>query len=338
MANPSDRKSFCDTGASDSLTGDIYALCCFRKLTRPITLSVVTNTAKQSFVTGVDSLIYPGYHSKHVIINGVFYSPDPARTLISPGAELLFVGMDILIGTKAEGPLLREVYNGNGWKWQLPMFSRLLACAIDNNEITSQPSSSIPQSENISTISLPLSPICNMTIEPIKRIKDKNVTNHDNLKDQLLQWHCVFGHIGLGQIQQPLGKLALDCLSLIKLEIHNCVHCLLAKSLQCSSASSTNRSVEPLELVVSDLMGPLEKATINRGCYTLNICDVSSTYGECHILENKSDATICLQGTILCWQRLSGKRLKILCTDNGGKLNNNVLEKWLCNKGMHCKV
>ncbi|MBW0474509.1 hypothetical protein O181_014224 [Austropuccinia psidii MF-1] len=275
MANP------CDTGASHSLTGDISALCHFRKLMRPIPLSVATNTAKQSFVTGVGSLIYPGYCGKHVIINGVFYSPDASSTLISPGAlanagaNLLFVGMDILIGTKAEGPLLRVVYNGNGQKWQLTMFSILLACSIDNHDIPSQPSSSVPQSENITTISIPLAPICAMTA-------NKHQTAFTSLN----------------------SRYTTVC-----------------------TASLPN--------VYDVILYPQPTATINRGPYTLNICDVSSTYGECHILANKSDATICLQDTILCWKRLSVKWLKILRTENGGKLNNNVLERWLRNEGIY---
>ncbi|MBW0519647.1 hypothetical protein O181_059362 [Austropuccinia psidii MF-1] len=66
VANPGDRQSVYDTGASHSLTGDLSALCCFKKLTKPIPLCIATNTAQKSFVTGVGSLIYPGYQGiKH---------------------------------------------------------------------------------------------------------------------------------------------------------------------------------------------------------------------------------------------------------------------------------
>ncbi|MBW0508420.1 hypothetical protein O181_048135 [Austropuccinia psidii MF-1] len=76
---------------------------------------------------------------------------------------------------------------------------------------------------------------------------------------------------------------------------------------------------------------------MNRGCYALNICDISSTYSECHILANKSDTDVQLQDTILHWQQLSSKRLKILQMDNGGEFNNNVLYRWLHNEGIHHK-
>ncbi|MBW0495270.1 hypothetical protein O181_034985 [Austropuccinia psidii MF-1] len=216
------------------------------------------------------------------------------------------------------------------------MFSRLLACEVDNHDIPSQPSSILSQKENISTIHLPLSPNHAMTIEN-RKIKDKDGTDCNDLKAQILQWHFLFGNIELWQIPNLLGKSAPDFLCLTKHEIHDCVHCILAKSLRKSPLSSTNRSLGSLELVVSDLMGPIDIATMNRGRYKLNICDKSSMYRECHILANKSDTAVHLQDTIHCWQQLSLKRLKILQMDNGGEINNNVFDKWLWNEGIHHK-
>ncbi|MBW0487043.1 hypothetical protein O181_026758 [Austropuccinia psidii MF-1] len=120
MAPPGDRCSVCDTGASHSLTGDLSSLCRFKKLTSPTPLCVATHTTPQSFVTGVGSLVYPGYRGKHVVINSLFYSPDATVTLISPGALLNagalleFIGNDILISTRGEGPVLRANYSASG--------------------------------------------------------------------------------------------------------------------------------------------------------------------------------------------------------------------------------
>ncbi|MBW0485619.1 hypothetical protein O181_025334 [Austropuccinia psidii MF-1] len=199
VADPGDRQSVYDTGASQSLTGDLSALCLFKKLTKPIPLCVATNTAQRSYVTGVGSLIYPGYLGKQVIINGVFYSPDAAGTLISPGAlistgaKLHMIGPDILISTEAEGPLLWATYCGNGWKWQLPMFSRLLARAIDKNDINLTQSNGCMPKESISTIMLPRAPISAMHTRPERDLKQSEpYTDNLDYKKELLQWHCLF--------------------------------------------------------------------------------------------------------------------------------------------------
>ncbi|MBW0519129.1 hypothetical protein O181_058844 [Austropuccinia psidii MF-1] len=187
LSTASDRRckslqSVYDTGASHSLTGDLLALCCFRKLTKPITLCVATNTAQQSFVTGVGSLIYPGY-------NGA---------LVSTGAKLQMIGSDILISTEAEGPLLQATYCGNGRKWQLPLFSRLLACAIDNNDVKLTCSNGNLPKESISTIELPCASISAMHARPKRDLKKtERCTDKLDCKKELLQWHCLFGHIGL---------------------------------------------------------------------------------------------------------------------------------------------
>ncbi|MBW0540912.1 hypothetical protein O181_080627, partial [Austropuccinia psidii MF-1] len=177
VADPGDRQSVYDTGASHSLTGDLSALCRFKKLIKPIPLCLTTNTAQQSYVTGVGSLIYPGYLGKQVIISGVFYSPDAAGTLISPGAlistgaKLHMIGPDILISTEAEGPLLWATYCGNGRKGQLPMFSRLLARAIDKNDIKLTQSNGCMPKESILTIMLPCAPISAMHTRPERDLK-----------------------------------------------------------------------------------------------------------------------------------------------------------------------
>ncbi|MBW0531620.1 hypothetical protein O181_071335 [Austropuccinia psidii MF-1] len=340
VMNPGDRQSVYDTGASHSLTGDFSALCRYRKLTRPIPLSVATNTAQRSFVTGVGSLIYPGYNGRQVIVNGVFYSPDATGTLISPaalinsGAKMEHIGNDVLIRGDCGEPLLRANYNKDSRKWLLPLFSRLLARAIDDVSFKSSQTTT-PCLEGISLIDAPKF-FCAMSTKAHKDNQNAFLSaDHQNLKAELMKWHRLFGHIGLRRIRKLLGKTAPMCLLKSRQEINDCEDCLRAKSLRQSLLSPNNRSVIPLDLLVADLMGPFDIATIHGGRYALNIRDVASTYGECHILSNKSDAPTRLREVILRWQRLSAKSLKTLRTNNGGKFNSIEFNKWLSNEGIH---
>ncbi|MBW0496924.1 hypothetical protein O181_036639 [Austropuccinia psidii MF-1] len=340
VTNPGDRQSVYDTGASHSLTGDFSALCRYKKLTRPIPLSVATNTAQRSFVTGVGSLIYPGYNGRQVIINGVFYSPDAVGTLISPaalinsGAKMDHIGNDVLIRGNCGEPLLRANYNEDGRKWLLPLFSRLLARAIDDINFT-PPQTATPCIEGISLLDAPNF----LSAMSTKTDKDKQNAlldaDHQNLKTELMKWHCLFGHIGLRRIRKLLGRAAPMCLLKSKQEINDCEDCLRAKSLRQSLLSPNDRSVVPLDLIVADLMGPFDVPTVHGGRYALNIRDVASTYGECHILSNKSDAPSRLREVILRWQRLSARSLKTLRTDNGGEFNSIEFDRWLKNEGIH---
>ncbi|MBW0530212.1 hypothetical protein O181_069927 [Austropuccinia psidii MF-1] len=203
MTNPGDRQSVYDTGASHSLTGDFSALCQYRKLTRPIPLSVSTNTAQKSFVTGMGSLIYPGYNGRNVIVNGVFYLPHATGTLILPaalinsGVKIDHIGNDVLICGNYGEPLLQANYNKDGWKWLLPLFSRLLAHAIE--DLNFKPSqTAAPCMEGISLIDVPN--FFSTTTAKTHDDRQNNIClNTDNqiLKTKFMKWHCLFGHIGL---------------------------------------------------------------------------------------------------------------------------------------------
>ncbi|MBW0481398.1 hypothetical protein O181_021113 [Austropuccinia psidii MF-1] len=314
MAPPGDRRSVCDTGASHSLTGELSSLCRFKKLTSPIPLCVATRTTRRSFVTGVGSLVYPGYRG----------------ALVNAGASLDFIGDDILINTREDGPVLRAEYSASGCKWELPLYSRLLARAIDY----SIPPTKSP-TESIETISVPT--FSAVTIESKKiATKENRAIRTDPLafKNELFKWHCLFGHTGLRRIRRLLGDSAPDYLRYSTHDIHDCDECLKSKSLRHSDLHSLNRSPSPLEIVVADLMGPFDVETINGGRYALNIRDVASTYGKCHILKNKSDATCRLEETINRWQRASGYPVKILRTDNGGEFNNATMNTWLQQQGI----
>ncbi|MBW0511952.1 hypothetical protein O181_051667 [Austropuccinia psidii MF-1] len=242
MAPPGDRCSVCDTGASHSLNGHL------------------------------SSVFYPGYRGKHVVINGLFYSPDATGTLISPGALLNtgalleFIGDDILISTRGEGPVLCANYSASRCKWEWPLYGRLLAHAINTSY-----SPTISPAESIETINIPT--FSKMTLDAInKKIshpKQKMNTYPLAFKAKFLKWHCLFGQTGLRRIHH----------------LH-----------------SLNRSPTPLEIFIADLMGPFDVATINGRRYALNVCDVALTYGECHILKNKSNATSWLEEIINRWQ------------------------------------
>ncbi|MBW0489460.1 hypothetical protein O181_029175 [Austropuccinia psidii MF-1] len=243
------------------------------------------------------------------------YDTGPSEVLSQAWAvyKMCHIGDDVLIHGYCGEPLLRANYHKDGRKWLLPLFSRLLARAIDDFDF--KPSyTAAPWAEGISTINMPNSfSVMTTKTHVAENENDTPVKNsHQTTKAELMKWHCLFGHIGLRRIQKLLGKSAPMFLP-------------------------DERSVIPLNLLVTDLMGPFDTATVHGGRYALNICDVGSTYGECHILSNKSNASTRLKEVILQWQRLSGKPLKTLQTDNGGEFNSAEFTRWLSGEGIHHK-
>ncbi|MBW0519995.1 hypothetical protein O181_059710 [Austropuccinia psidii MF-1] len=119
----------CDSGESHSLTGNLQALYRYKKLTRPILLSVAMKcTGCRSYIEGIGSLIFKQEGGSTVVLNGVFYSPDASCTLISPaaviqaGAILSSESNDILICNNSHIPILRARLCKNKMKSEMPPF------------------------------------------------------------------------------------------------------------------------------------------------------------------------------------------------------------------------
>ncbi|MBW0503569.1 hypothetical protein O181_043284 [Austropuccinia psidii MF-1] len=118
--------ALCDSSTSHSLTGDQSALCHYKKLTKPIPLSVATKcTGRRSYVEGMGSLVFKEEGGKTVIVNGVFFSPDSSFTLISPaaliqeGGKLSSDGNDILICNAHNIPVLQATLCSSMLKWNM---------------------------------------------------------------------------------------------------------------------------------------------------------------------------------------------------------------------------
>ncbi|MBW0463381.1 hypothetical protein O181_003096 [Austropuccinia psidii MF-1] len=107
-----------------------------------------------------------------------------------------------------------------------------------------------------------------------------------------------------------------------------CQHCCIAKSRQSSVLARHNKIVEPMDIVTANLMGNFEDAIPYGGKYALTIPDIGSTYGECHILTKKSDATLVLLQVLTMLETKTVKRTKTFCSDNGGKFCSSTLEDW----------
>ncbi|MBW0527096.1 hypothetical protein O181_066811 [Austropuccinia psidii MF-1] len=266
--------SVCDSGASHSLTGDLSALHRYRKLTKAVPLSVATKCAgRRSYVEGMGSLIFKGEDNKTVIINGVFYSPDAACTLISPaaliraGASISTSNNDILIHNSSDLPVLCAHLCKSRRKWEIPPYYP---------KTLESPEMGICDSTNLS----PKAPIGFATLNKVAISETKlksnetvqgNVTSSDehNLTNLL---HSMFGHIGNKHLKQLVRqRFGIDALKGITHKGTTCQHCCVAKSTRRSNLSSRGKVVEPMDVVTADLMGQFKEAVPYGRKYALTI-------------------------------------------------------------------
>ncbi|MBW0564840.1 hypothetical protein O181_104555, partial [Austropuccinia psidii MF-1] len=248
--------------------------------------------------TGVGALAFPGLHGEIVLVKNVFYSPKAAATLISPasilrtGGKMYTQGNNLLFCNTANVPLLTAKFNAQRRCWFFPPHlnaNELRECMRD-------------------------------TRDKIVSLKTRVDDRHEGVlvKDESLLWHKLFGHCGMWRLRNFLKERIGDNIGKhLNNPVDNCADCLIAKSKCRSELLPTNRTTGPMDIVASDIMGPFDQAKINSGRWALTIRDISSTYGECHIITTKADAAAVLQGVIARWEVKCDRKLKVLRTDGG---------------------
>ena len=147
---------------------------------------------------------------------------------------------------------------------------------------------------------------------------------------RLILWHRRLAHLGL----KGLEKLPLVAIDVPRLhgmcECDNCVKCKLARK---PFMPTTLHATQRLELVHSDICGPLETA-IGGGRYMLLFIDDATRHTDQYILKNKSEALQRFQEWKALRERESGLLVKHLRTDGGGEYTSMRFATYLREEGI----
>jgi hypothetical protein len=141
------------------------------------------------------------------------------------------------------------------------------------------------------------------------------VQNSSTINDSnIITWHARLGHIG----QDRLHRLARAGLlgSLTKEELPICEHCLARKATRLPFGKA-KRASSPLQLIHSNICGPMNVRARNGGNYFITFIDDFTRFGHVYLISHKSEALDCfIRYTNLVENKLSTK-IKALRTDRG---------------------
>ncbi|PLW18316.1 hypothetical protein PCASD_18518 [Puccinia coronata f. sp. avenae] len=348
-------KTISDTGATNHLTGDKFALSDFKTLSSPIPLRVATEGCSNC-ITGVGTLTFPGKNGTTVSVKGVMYCEQASSTLISPAAlrraNVLIsydTSRDCFLYKNAAGRILLESHLDEKRRtWTLPDPIIPPSCLSSSSFTT--PSTPVSPVSVIPSLmpncdAMPSAPLKSKeATEPIFTSPIEKFTFQWNVSDltkdelQLLFWHRLFGHAGLRRICK-LAKLKLGVgipENLPKGEI-KCPVCMIAKGTRSNKLLPSYRLVEKLGIIACNLIGPFEIPTFDDGKYILTIRDLSTSYSEIKILKNKGETAKILMEQITKFETVTGKKVKCIRSDNGGEFESNVLAEFIKSKGIQAK-
>src|SRR6202021_973023 len=141
-------------------------------------------------------------------------------------------------------------------------------------------------------------------------------------------WHRRLGHLNLDAVRKLARDNLVDGLTITALQDFDrvCEGCALGKSHRLPFPKASTRVYELMELVVVDLTGPMSVPTWSGMLYGLVVVEPSCRYAIGELLTTKDEADDNLARIITRMERESGKKLRILRSDNGTDFVTNLME------------
>ena len=145
-------------------------------------------------------------------------------------------------------------------------------------------------------------------------------------------WHFRLGYINLNRIQRlvrdgPLGSLVLEPLP-------TCESCLEGKMTKRQFYAKGQRAKELLELVHTDVCGPINIQARGGYEYFVTFVDDYSRFGYVYLMHRKSDTFDFFREFKTEVKKQTGKSLKTLQSDRGGEYLSREFEDYLRHSGI----
>ncbi|CAJ2677087.1 unnamed protein product [Trifolium pratense] len=166
-----------------------------------------------------------------------------------------------------------------------------------------------------------------------------NVLNHKCLMTassrEEWRWHYRMGHLNFKDLSLLQKSKMVTGLPSLQVPEEICEECVQSKqhrgSFSKHAASKTN---SVLEVVYSDVCGPMQVNSIGGNMYFVSFIDDFSRKLWTYLISKKSDVFEIFKKFKATVERQSGKRLKTLRTDGGGEYVSHEFAKFCDNEGI----
>ena len=146
-------------------------------------------------------------------------------------------------------------------------------------------------------------------------------------------WHNRLGHINQQYLKRPPDMVeGLDIQK--NYESTLCNICESSKSTVLPRHKSENKTTNLLEVVHTDICGPMPVETPDKKQYFIIFTDDYSHLTITYLLEKKSDAFDAFVQYEALAKNLTGKSIKSLRSDNGGEYKSNKFQNFCTQKGI----
>lgn len=160
-------------------------------------------------------------------------------------------------------------------------------------------------------------------------------TSYVTKTDNLMTLHKKMGHLG----EKNLRKLSKICDGLklsdeeLKKGLENCDICLRAKQTRLPFSENRYKANKPLEIIHSDVCGPIEPTTWDDKSYFVTFTDDHTNFTQTYLLSHKNEVFDALQEYSAQVEAKWNTKINKLRCDQGGEYSSKVLKDWCKKKG-----
>lgn len=308
-----------DSGALQSMTGNVDLLCNLAPLPSPV--RITTASGSYLLATSKGDVRLLNHLDECVRLTQILLVPGLAFNLLSVGS-LVGVGARVEFGSE-----VCEIKKGG----KVALLARLQSKSwIVNSRSAPNSKSILPELTQVLHTSLP------SVISP-----DINGLPPSSIKPSLSKaswdvWHRRLAHLGPSSMDQLFGNLSTGASISRSSPINKdtvCEGCVMGKIVRPPFPSSASRADHPLDLVHTDLC-EMEKASEGGTRYMLVLVDDYSRYIWAYFLKKKSDTQDAFKTWLQQVERGHERKLKVLRSDNGGEFCSNEFNSYLANLGI----
>lgn len=145
-------------------------------------------------------------------------------------------------------------------------------------------------------------------------------------------WHLRMGHLNFSDLQKITDSV--EGVELSKKGNQVCTTCLEGKMSRQPFKNTGTRASELLQLIHSDLCGPMETSSIGGARYYVTFIDDYSRKVSVYFIKSKSETLEKFKEFKNLVENETNKKIKTLRTDNGKEYINNEFKLFLCKSGI----
>ncbi|KAJ3476999.1 hypothetical protein NLI96_g10770 [Meripilus lineatus] len=149
-------------------------------------------------------------------------------------------------------------------------------------------------------------------------------------------WHRRLGHINLDAIREMERKKMVTGLDITTPQKYDtvCEGCVLGKSHRLPFPSASQTTYKLMELLVTDLTGPISPPTWSGMEYAMVVVEASCRKGVGSLLVSKDQVAGELKRIVALLERQSGHKTKVIRSDSGSEFVNKTVEAFCVRNGI----